>query len=41
MLGKEVAEASKQEEEEKQERLLIPQMMFYFDVDISDFIYLK
>lgn len=41
MLGKEAAEAAKQEKEEEQERLLIPQTMFYFDVDISDFIFLK
>lgn len=39
MLEKEAAEVEKQKEE--QERLLIPQMVFYFDVDISDFIFLK
>lgn len=39
MLEKEAAEVAKQKEE--QERLLIPQMVFYFDVDISDFIFLK
>ena len=38
MLEKEAAEVAKQEKKE-QERLLIPQMMFYFDVDISDFIF--
>ena len=30
-----------QKQKEEQERLLIPQMVFYFDVDISDFIFLK